>query len=200
MITLRIFSCLPARTLLLKAESFVADESLYTLLHGRGVYFHVYQNADRPFYIGISEDMLQRNIDHLEGYQNKKYWLVKNPHRLLDLRCFVNDAYYSTFDFFAPKRDNQRDPAWSQAIHQLMEQTNILFAHVELDGQPASRIVVEEVERQLQDNLIERLNLWPDWVGRTGSNRGGGLDGATHAIKLEFAPSILCRLNPALLV
>ena len=85
------------------AGNLLAGQQLPPEASGLGVYFHLYENADRPFYIGISDDMAGRNRKHLENYQKKRYWLVKNPHRLTDLRCFVKDAFYSTYDFYKPE-------------------------------------------------------------------------------------------------
>ena len=93
MVNLHIFHSVSARELLEEVD--IPLEA-----SGLGVYFHVYQDADRPFYIGISDDMTGRNRDHLENYRKKNYWMVKNPHRLTDLRCFVDDDFYSTYDFY----------------------------------------------------------------------------------------------------
>ena len=60
MVNLYIFHSISARELL-------AGNSIPSEASGLGVYFHVYQDADRPFYIGISDDMADRNRDHLEN-------------------------------------------------------------------------------------------------------------------------------------
>lgn len=200
MVNLHIFHSIPARELL--AEDHIPLEA-----GGLGVYFHVYQDADRPFYIGISDDMAGRNRDHLENYQKKNYWMVKNPHRLTDLRCFVDDDFYSTYDFFAPGRDAVCGK-WDQAVERLFDHMTILFGKVTLlrDGTPVkqspeeARRTVEQVERQLQDNMALRLNLDPSWIGRTGSNRGGGLDDVAHRLSLTYANGISVRLDERILL
>ena len=50
MVNLHIFHSVSARELLEEVD--IPLEA-----SGLGVYFHVYQDADRPFYIGISDDM-----------------------------------------------------------------------------------------------------------------------------------------------
>ena len=74
MVNLHIFHSISARELLAEADTPLEASGL-------GVYFHVYQDADRPFYIGISDDMADRNRDHLENYRKRNYWMVKNPYR-----------------------------------------------------------------------------------------------------------------------
>lgn len=64
MVNLHIFHSVSARELLEEVD--IPLEA-----SGLGVYFHVYQDADRPFYIGISDDMAGRNRDHLENYQKR---------------------------------------------------------------------------------------------------------------------------------
>ena len=200
MVNLHIFHSISAREL--RAENNIPLEA-----RGLGVYFHVYQDADRPFYIGISDDMADRNRDHLENYREKKYWMVKNPRRLTDLRCFVADDFYSTYDFYAPGRDAVCKE-WDQAVERLFDHMTILFGKVTLlkDGVPVqqsleeARRTVEQVERQLQDNMILRLNLDPSWIGRTGSNRGGGLDDVAHRLSLTYADSVSVRLDERILL
>lgn len=200
MVNIHIFHSISARDLL-------AGKHLVPEASGLGIYFHVYKNADRPFYIGISDDMAGRNLDHLENYREKSYWMVKNPHRLTDLRCFVDDEFYSTYDFYKPGRDAPCE-AWDQAVEQLFDHMTILFSHITLleDGAETAqspseaRRTVEQVERQLQDNMVRRLNLYPDWIGRTGSNRGGGLDTITHQLSLTYAGSVSLRLDEKVLL
>ena len=60
MVNLHIFHSISARELLAEADTPLEASGL-------GVYFHVYQDADRPFYIGISDDIAGRNRDHLEN-------------------------------------------------------------------------------------------------------------------------------------
>ena len=200
MVNLHIFHSISARELLAEADTPLEASGL-------GVYFHVYQDADRPFYIGISDDMAGRNRDHLENYQKKNYWMVKNPHRLTDLRCFVDDEFYSTYDFYAPGRDAVCED-WEQAVERLFDHMTILFGKVTLlkDGIPmeqsaeAARRTVEQVERQLQDNMVLRLGLDPSWIGRTGSNRGGGLDDVAHRLSLTYAESVSVRLDERILL
>ena len=189
MVDLHIFHSISARELL-------AGNNIPSEASGLGVYFHVYQDADRPFYIGISDDMAGRNRNHLENYRERKYWMVKNPHRLTDLRCFVADDFYSTYDFYAPGRD-AACREWGQAVERLFDHMTILFGKVTLlkDGYP-----VEQVERQLQDNMVLRLNLDPSWIGRTGSNRGGGLDDVAHRLSLTYAGNISVRLDERILL
>lgn len=175
--------------------------------NGLGIYFHIYKNSSIPFYIGISDHMADRNKDHLANYVEKKYWMVKNPHRLTDLRCFVDDDFYSTYDFYAPGRDTVCKE-WGQAVEQLFDHMIILFGKVTLrkDGamveqsSEAARRTVEQVERQLQDNMVLRLSLDPSWIGRTGSNRGGGLDDVAHRLSLTYADSISVRLDERILL
>lgn len=200
MVDLHIFHSISARELL-------AGNNIPSEASGLGVYFHVYQDADRPFYIGISDDMAGRNRNHLENYRERKYWMAKNPHRLTDLRCFVADDFYSTYDFYAPGRD-AACREWGQAVERLFDHMTILFGKVTLlkDGYPveqsseAARRTVEQVERQLQDNMVLRLNLDPSWIGRTGSNRGGGLDDVAHRLSLTYADNISVRLDERILL
>ena len=200
MVNLHIFHSISARELLAEADTPLEASGL-------GVYFHVYQDADRPFYIGISDDIAGRNRDHLENYRKKNYWMVKNPHRLTDLRCFVDDEFYSTYDFYAPGRDAVCEE-WEQAVERLFDHMTILFGKVTLlkDGIPmeqsaeAARRTVEQVERQLQDNMVLRLGLNPSWIGRTGSNRGGGLDDVAHRLSLTYAESVSVRLDERILL
>lgn len=200
MVNLHIFHSVSARELLEEVD--IPLEA-----SGLGVYFHVYQDADRPFYIGISDDMAGRNRDHLENYRKKNYWMVKNPHRLTDLRCFVDDDFYSTYDFYAPGRDAVCKE-WSQTVDRLLDHMTILFGKVTLlkDGTPveqsaeAARRTVEQVERQLQDNMVLRLGLDPSWIGRTGSNRGGGLDDVAHRLSLTYADSVSVQLDERILL
>ena len=200
MVNLHIFHSISARELLAEADTPLEASGL-------GVYFHVYQDADRPFYIGISDDMAGRNRDHLENYQKKNYWMVKNPHRLTDLRCFVDDKFYSTYDFYAPGRDAVCKE-WSQTVDRLLDHMTILFGKVTSlkDGTPveqsaeAARRTVEQVERQLQDNMVLRLGLDPSWIGRTGSNRGGGLDDVAHRLSLTYADSVSVQLDERILL
>ncbi len=183
MVNLHIFHSVSARELLEEVD--IPLEA-----SGLGVYFHVYQDADRPFYIGISDDMAGRNRDHLENYRKKNYWMVKNPHRLTDLRCFVDDDFYSTYDFYAPGRDAVCGE-WEQAVDRLFDHMTILFGKVTLlkDGAPVE-----------QSNMVLRLNLDPSWIGRTGSNRGGGLDDVAHRISLTYADSVAVRLDERILL
>lgn len=200
MVNLHIFHSVSARKLLEEVD--IPLEA-----SGLGVYFHIYQDADRPFYIGISDDMADRNRDHLENYRKRNYWMVKNPHRLTDLRCFVADEFYSTYDFYAPGRDAVCEE-WEQAVERLFDHMTILFGKVTLlkDGalveqsSEAARCTVEQVERQLQDNMVLRLNLDPSWIGRTGSNRGGGLDDVAHRLSLTYADSVSVRLDERILL
>lgn len=200
MVNLHIFHSISPRELL-------AEDNIPSEARGPGVYFHVYQDADRPFYIGISDDMAGRNLDHLKNYLGKSYWMVKNPHRLTDLRCFVDDDFYSTYDFYAPGRDAVCRE-WDQAVEQLFDHMTILFGKVTLlrDGTPveqsseAARRTVEQVERQLQDNMVLRLGLDPGWIGRTGSNRGGGLDDVAHRLSLTYGDHISVRLDERILL
>ena len=200
MVNLHVFHSISARELL-------AGNNIPSEASGLGVYFHVYQDADRPFYIGISDDMTGRNRDHLENYRKKNYWMVKNPHRLTDLRCFVDDDFYSTYDFYAPGRDAVCGE-WEQAVERLFDHMTILFGKVTLlkDGIPmeqsaeAARRTVEQVERQLQDNMVLRLGLDPSWIGRTGSNRGGGLDDVAHRLSLTYADSVSVHLDERILL
>lgn len=200
MVNLHIFHSISARELL--AEDTTSSEA-----SGLGVYFHVYQDADRPFYIGISDDMADRNREHLDNYRKKNYWMVKNPHRLTDLRCFVDDDFYSTYDFYAPGRDAVCKE-WDQAVERLFDHMTILFGKATLlkDGSPveqsseAARRTVEQVERQLQDNMVLRLSLDPSWIGRSGSSRGGGLDDVAHRLSLTYADSISVRLDERILL
>ena len=165
MVNIHIFHSVSAGNLL-------AGQQLPPEASGLGVYFHLYENADRPIYIGIS-----------------------------DLRCFVKDAFYSTYDFYKPGRDAPCGE-WDKAVDQLFAHMTILFSRVTLleDGAeiPQSpgeaRRTVERVERQLQDNMVRSLNLYPDWIGRTGSNRGGGLDAVTHRLSLTYAGGVSHRL------
>ena len=133
MVNLHIFHSVSARELLEEVD--IPLEA-----SGLGVYFHVYQDADRPFYIGISDDMAGRNRNHLENYRERKYWMVKNPHRLTDLRCFVADEFYSTYDFYAPGRDVVCKE-WDQAVERLFDHMTILFGKVTLlkDGAPVEQ-------------------------------------------------------------
>lgn len=200
MVNLHIFHSVSARKLLEEVD--IPLEA-----SGLGVYFHIYQDADRPFYIGVSDDMADRNRDHLENYRKRNYWMVKNPHRLTDLRCFVADEFYSTYDFYAPGRDAVCEE-WEQAVERLFDHMTILFGKVTLlkDGalveqsSEAARCTVEQVERQLQDNMVLRLNLDPSWIGRTGSNRGGGLDDVAHRLSLTYADSVSVRLDERILL
>lgn len=197
MVDIHIFFSVSARELL-------AGGPLCPEANGLGVYFHVYQDSDRPFYIGISDHMADRNRDHLDNYAGKRYWLVKNPHRLTDLRCFVNDAFYSTYDFYKPGRDSDCGE-WSKAVEQLFDHMTILFARITSDrgtaGSPEeARRTVEQVERQLQDNMVRSLGLYPDWIGRTGSNRGGGLDAVTHTLSLSYSSGVSQRLDERVLL
>lgn len=206
MVNLHIFHSVSAKELL--SEASVPSEA-----SGLGVYFHVYpdpaptRTVSRPFYIGISDNMAGRNREHLENYRKKNYWMVKNPHRLTDLRCFVDDAFYSTYDFYAPGRD-AACKEWDQAVERLFNHMTILFGKVTLlkDGAPveqspeAARRTVEQVERQLQDNMALRLNLDPSWIGRTGSNRGGGLDDVVHRISLYYTKGVCVRLDERVLL
>ena len=200
MVNLHIFHSVSPRELL-------TGKNIPPEASGLGVYFHVYRNADRPFYIGVSDDMADRNRDHLENYRKKNYWMVKNPHRLTDLRCFVDDDFYSTYDFYAPGRDTVCKE-WDQAVEQLFDHMTILFGKVTLwkDGaiveqsSEAARRTVEQVERQLQDNMVLRLSLDSSWIGRTGSNRGGGLDDVVHRLSLTYADSISVRLDERILL
>ena len=59
MVNLHIFHSVSARELLEEVD-------IPLEVSGLGVYFHVYQDADRPFYIGISDDMAGRKRGHLE--------------------------------------------------------------------------------------------------------------------------------------
>ena len=200
MVNLHIFHSISPRALL-------AEDNIPPEARGPGVYFHVYRNADRPFYIGISDDMAVRNREHLDNYRKKNYWMVKNPHRLTDLRCFVEDDFYSTYDFYAPGRDAVCRE-WDQAVERLFDHMTILFGKVTLlkGGSPveqspeAARRTVEQVERQLQDSMVLRLSLDPSWIGRTGSSRGGGLDDVIHRISLTYADSIPVRLDERILL
>lgn len=200
MVNLHIFHSISARELL-------AGNNIPSEASGLGVYFHIYQDADRPFYIGISDDMADRNRDHLENYRKRNYWMVKNPYRLTDLRCFVADEFYSTYDFYAPGRDVVCKE-WDQAVERLFDHMTILFGKVTLlkDGAPveqsseAARYTVEQAERQLQDNMVLRLNLDPSWIGRTGSNRGGGLDDVAHRLSLTYADRVAVRLDERILL
>lgn len=206
MVNLHIFHSVSAKELL--SEASVPSEA-----SGLGVYFHVYpdpaptRTVSRPFYIGISDNMAGRNREHLENYRKKNYWMVKNPHRLTDLRCFVDDAFYSTYDFYAPGRD-AACKEWDQAVERLFNHMTILFGKVTLlkDGAPveqspeAARRTVEQVERQLQDNMALRLNLDPSWIGRTGSNRGGGLDDVVHRISLSYTKGVCVWLDERILL
>ena len=172
-----------------------------------GIYFHIYKNSSIPFYIGISDHMADRNMDHLANYAENKYWMLKHPHRLTDLRCFVKDEFYSTFDFYKPGRDAACNE-WDQAIEQLFDHMTILFSRVTLleDGIAAAqsaeqaRRTVEQVERQLQDHMVQSLNLYPDWIGRTGSNRGGGLDDVSHQLSITDGGSVSHRLDERVLL
>ena len=97
---------------------------------------------------------------------------------------------------------------WSQTVDRLLDHMTILFGKVTLlkDGVPVqqsfeeARRTVEQVERQLQDNMVLRLNLDPSWIGRTGSNRGGGLDDVAHRISLTYADSVAVRLDERILL
>lgn len=200
MVNIHVFHSVSARELL-------SGKQIFPDIAGQGVYFHVYKNSDRPFYIGISDDMLGRNLSHLENYRKKKYWLVKNPHRLTDLRCFVNDDFYSTYDFYKPGRDPVCKE-WDKAVEQLFDHMTILFSKITLlengaavtQSPEEARRTVEQVERQLQDNMVQSLNLYPDWIGRTGSNRGGGLDDITHQLSLTYDSSVSLRLDERVLL
>ncbi|MCI8690071.1 MAG: hypothetical protein HFF87_07125 [Oscillibacter sp.] len=200
MVNIHIFHSISAKDLL-------AGEHLLPEANGLGIYFHVYKNAVYPFYIGISSDMAGRNRNHLENYQKKRYWMVKNPHRLTDLRCFVKDEFYSTYDFYKPGRDAPCRE-WDHAVEQLFDHMTILFSHITLlengteppQSPEAARRTVEQVERQLQNNMVQSLNLYPDWIGRTGSNRGGGLDAVTHRLSLTYAGGVSHRLNEKVLL
>ena len=183
MVNLHIFHSISAWELL-------AGNNIPSEASGLGVYFHIYQDADRPFYIGITDDMADRNRDHLENYRKRNYWMVKNPYRLTDLRCFVADEFYSTYDFYAPGRDVVCKE-WDQAVERLFDHMTILFGKVTL---------LKEVERQLQDNMVLRLNLDPSWIGRTGSNRGGGLDDVAHRLSLTYADRVAVRLDERILL
>ena len=55
MVNLHIFHSISAWELL-------AGNNIPSEASGLGVYFHIYQDADRPFYIGISDDMADRKI------------------------------------------------------------------------------------------------------------------------------------------
>lgn len=72
MVNLHIFHSISAREL--RAEDNIPLEA-----RGLGVYFHVYQDADRPFYIGISDDKAGRNLDHLKNYLEKTIRWSKIP-------------------------------------------------------------------------------------------------------------------------
>lgn len=90
-------------------------------------------------------------------------------------------------------------------MEQLFDHMTILFARITSDrgteGSPEeARRTVEQVERQLQDNMVRSLGLYPDWIGRTGSNRGGGLDAVTHTLSLSYSSGVSQRLDENVLL
>jgi len=200
-VTAQIHKALPAREIL---DNYSNYSSYFDLSKNmKGIYFHIYKassEASIPFYIGISNNVFERNYDHLQNYINGSYWLVKDPEELKTLECFKIDSYDRN-DFFQPiPKSNleERKPS----VEKLLDDMWILFSRVIPENKDAfcERILIEQVERQLQDKLVESLKIDPSWVGRTGSNRGGGLDIITHNLTIEYTSNEIPRLKHELLL
>ncbi len=136
----------------------------------------------------------------MQNYINGFYWLVKEPEKLKTLECFKVDSYDRN-EFFQPiPKSNleERKPS----VEKLLDNMWILFSQVipENKDEFSERALIEQVERQLQDKLVESLKIDPSWVGRTGSNRGGWLDDIIHDLTIVYTSYEIPRLKHELLL
>lgn len=63
----------------ISAQNLLAGKRLVPEASGLGIYFHIYKNAGRPFYIGIFDDMADRNQNRLKNCREKATGRSKIP-------------------------------------------------------------------------------------------------------------------------
>ena len=191
-VKLEVHKVLTARQILGDYEKYAS----YFRENGEGIYFHIYDNSDIPFYIGISENMLRRNHDHLTAYRYGQYWLPKNPDGLKGAQCYINYKDADAHKFYSPNRPDDMD-GHEGAVAKLFDNMSIMFSRVYniSENIPANRYQIEVVERQLQQNQIDILKVHKSWNGRLGSNKGGGLGTDEYAIEIAYTENIPNDVN-----
>ena len=199
-VTIEIHKFLSAREIINDYE--LHKEYFSDVHNAQGIYFHLYGASTIPFYIGISDHMLRRNRDHIALYRKDydeigaRYWLAKEPDDLKDAKCFINYTKEQESKFFSPKRSDDivgRD----EVIIKLLNNMKVLFARVIPENKSGDNIrwIIEVAERQMQDNLIKNCKIEKSWIGRTGSNKGGGDSEDIYELSIKYASSDIPRLN-----
>jgi hypothetical protein len=144
------------------------------LINGKGIYFKLYGDSVIPFYIGISENMLNRNQYHISQYKpGGEYWLVKEVQRLRNAELFygyVNDKtkYDEVFH-----RSYADDEGRARAYNDLYENMRVVFARIVCDNEVVMDMdVIERVEGQLL-NYLEKAGFYKKDMGWKGGQKVG---------------------------
>jgi len=167
-----------------------------------GIYFHLYGKSNIPFYIGIGNDMLGRNWSHIDCYLNGSYWLPVDPNDLTDVEnCFRMDWDKGKFiQPLQPDDSIETKNLRTKSADALIEEMTVLFARVKKDGvkpvvSTEYRFLIEQVERQLQENMVNSLGIDGNWIGLKGSNRGGGLKLEAYTLMFNYADEINTKID-----
>jgi len=167
-----------------------------------GIYFHLYGKSNVPFYIGIADDMLGRNWSHFDCYLNGSYWLPINPDDLSNVEDCLK-ANWEKDKFIKPRQPDdsiETKNLRAKSAKALIKETTVLFARVKKDGiKPAPstqyRFLIEQVERQLQENIVDNLKIDGSWIGLKGSNRGGGKEPGAYTLAFSYADVINTKID-----
>ena len=154
-ITIEVHKALTAREIINNYEEH--KDYFNDKKNSQGVYFHLYGDSTIPFYIGISDNMLRRNRDHIALYRKDydeygdRYWLPKEPDRLKNAECYINYTCEKSTDFYSPSRPCDITGR-NEAIKMLLDNMSVVFARIVCSDNDAisdmdKRFLLEEVER-----------------------------------------------------
>ena len=146
--------------------------------------------------------MLGRNWSHVDCYLSGSYWLPVNPNDLADVEnCFKKG--WKKNRFIQPRQpddDAEIKNLRTKSAEALIEEMTVLFARVKKDGvkpvvSTEYRFLIEQVERQLQENMVNGLGIDGNWIGLKGSNRGGGKEPGAYTLVFDYADEISTKID-----
>ena len=169
-------------------------------LKNEGIYFHVYEGSEIPFYIGESVEMLQRNYDHIAEYRSgMRYWLPKHPEQLKNAECKTDNTYhkYEITDFYPPfskpSRSLEDIEEQEKAAEGLFNNMRVYFCTLEFDKSDYTKNERKYFRRQaefhLQQSLHDSKGIRKNEIGwfRRGDRKP---DGCVSELVFQYAPNI----------
>ncbi|MCL4467501.1 MAG: hypothetical protein M1591_01025 [Deltaproteobacteria bacterium] len=145
-----------------------------------GVYFYTLdKDAIFPFYIGMciakTYYIIGRVWEELDDYCHGLYWLPKDVFMLKNLDCFKNSTHNQKDLFYEPVKEPSEIKERQQAIENFMSSVFITFGKIESEEggsliQDEEHILIRQIEAKLQNHLVKKLDLKPNWIGDGGQN------------------------------